>query len=158
MVGLDYATFGNHEFDIKKAQFLSRLEESQRASKQGDSEIVWLSSNVFDSQGKPFKNVPSNVVVTIGTMKIGMFGLTLDNNKKDYVQYKNDYIKVARDQVQQLREQEKVDVLIAITHLAKSQDSTLAASVSGIDLILGGHEHEHMRVPIYRSPTDSTVI
>ncbi|NKB68768.1 MAG: hypothetical protein GKR89_17015 [Candidatus Latescibacteria bacterium] len=157
-VGLDYAIFGNHEFDLTQAQFYRRLRESQAPSRPDEAPIGWLSSNVFDGSGLPFPGVPAYRVVPVGPVRVGLFGLTLDSNQNEYVQYDNRYAAVARSQVRRLRQREKADIVIAVTHLDRSQDSTLAAAVPGIDLILGGHDHDHMRLSVYRSATDSTVI
>jgi len=43
--------------------------------------------------------------------------------------------------VQKLREEEKCDMIIALTHMMKYNDIKLAKQVSGIDFILGGHDH-----------------
>ena len=42
---LDYATFGNHEFDIKENQFNQRIKEAK---------FTWVSSNVFTADGHSF--------------------------------------------------------------------------------------------------------
>jgi len=42
-LGLDYATFGNHEFDLKKDPFYKRI---------GESKFTWISSNVYDEKGR----------------------------------------------------------------------------------------------------------
>jgi 5'-nucleotidase len=55
-----------------------------------------------------------------------------------------DPITVAKEQVAALRNQ--VDVLVAVTHLNLATDVALAQEVPGIDLILGGHEHENDQV------------
>ncbi len=41
-----------------------------------------------------------------------------------------------------LREQEKVDLVVALTHLGKAEDVAVASLVSGIDVIIGGHSHD----------------
>jgi 5'-nucleotidase len=46
--------------------------------------------------------------------------------------------------VQTLRD--KVDILIAVTHLQLEDDIKLAQTIPGIDLVLGGHEHENVQV------------
>ncbi|WP_013322267.1 bifunctional metallophosphatase/5'-nucleotidase [Gloeothece verrucosa] len=137
-MGLDFATFGNHEFDLKYQQFLKRLEESK---------FTWISSNVFDKENKPFPKVEPYKIITIPgkantTVKVGLIGLTLDSNPADYVTYKA-VIETARQQVQQLKGQ--VDIIIAVTHLALAQDQELAQTIPEIDLILGGHEHENIQ-------------
>jgi 5'-nucleotidase len=137
-VGFNYATFGNHEFDISQNDFLQRLQESK---------FEWISSNVSDAAGHPFPGVMRDRILTIRSqqgkpVRIGLFGVTLDSNPQDYVRYE-DVLKTAREQVAKLRNQ--VDILVAITHLSLQQDQQLAATFPGIDLILGGHEHENIQ-------------
>jgi 5'-nucleotidase / UDP-sugar diphosphatase len=134
MVGLDYMTFGNHEFDLSEEQFKQRMAEAR---------FQWFSSNAMDAQGQPFPNVPAYRIVEVANgrgkkIKIGLFGLTLPSNPKPYVRYL-DIFEEAGKQVQALRPQ--VDVLIAMTHLAFDDDRKLAETYPQIDLIIGGHEH-----------------
>jgi len=138
-VGLNYCTFGNHEFDLKEQPFLQRLSESK---------FKWFSSNAFDRNQKPFPNVAENVIFTVANAanqqaRIGLFGVVLTKNKPDYVTYV-DPLEAAKKQVQTLRD--KVDILIAVTHLQFEDDIKLAQNISGINLILGGHEHENAQV------------
>src|SRR5687768_7351132 len=78
-VGLDYATFGNHEFALRKPDFDKRMAESK---------FTWFSSNVLGQDGAPIPNVPQNVIVAAKgrreTLRIGMFGLTIDSNAAAY--------------------------------------------------------------------------
>ncbi len=138
-VGLNYCTFGNHEFDLKEQPFLQRLSESK---------FKWFASNAFDRNQKPFPHVEENVIFTVSNAsnqqaRVGLFGVMLTKNKPDYVTY-SDPLEAARKQVQALRD--KVDILIAVTHLQLEDDIRLAQTVPGIDLILGGHEHENVQV------------
>jgi 5'-nucleotidase / UDP-sugar diphosphatase len=153
--GLDYATFGNHEFDIPEKQFYERLKESR---------AVWFSGNVRDREGKPFPGVRDWVVFTVrgakgGRVEIGLIGLTLNANQQPWVSYR-DVLETAREQAKALRP--KVDILIAVTHLALEQDQQLAAAVPELDLILGGHEHENWQLwrgghftPIYKADANA---
>ena len=135
--GLDLATFGNHEFDIKEEQLLARLAESR---------FRWTSANVTRASGGPFPGVPSHVILTAqgpgGSVRIGVVGVTLASNPADFVKY-DDSIASFRREAAALRGQ--VDVLVGLTHLAFSQDQALAEAIPEIDLILGGHEHENVR-------------
>lgn len=136
-VGLDYATFGNHEFDLRKPDFDKRMAESK---------FTWVSSNVFDEKGTPIPVAKTNVVLTAKnaagrTFRIGMFGLTLDSNNAPYVSYKDPY-DTARAEVAVLKNAS--DIVIALTHLSFAQDEQLADTVPGLSLILGGHEHLNM--------------
>lgn len=137
-VGFDYATFGNHEFDIPQEQFQQRLKESR---------FQWFSSNVTDASGKPFAGVLPAVIFTVpgekgAVARVGMLALTLDMNPQPWVRYR-DAFEAAAQQVRELRP--KVDILIAVTHLHFEQDQQLAAMFPAIDLIVGGHEHENIQ-------------
>lgn len=135
-LGLNYATFGNHEFDLKEPVLQQRLSESK---------FRWISSNVTQSNGQPFAGVPSEVTFTATnragrTVVVGLFGVTTKENPVPYVQYQ-DAIPAAKAEVAKLRPQ--VDVLIAITHQSVADDVALVQQVPGIDLVLGGHEHQN---------------
>ncbi len=137
--GLNYCTFGNHEFDLREQPFLQRLSESR---------FTWFSGNAFDRNKKPFPNVKENVIFTVTnasnqTARIGLIGVTMTKNKPDYVTYL-DPLEAAKKQAEALRGQ--VDILIAVTHLPLEDDVKLAQTVAGIDLILGGHEHENAQI------------
>jgi 5'-nucleotidase/UDP-sugar diphosphatase len=137
VLGLDYITFGNHEFDIPEKSFFDRL---------GESRFTWISGNVFDRRHRSFPGVLENKVVEIHgtkgeTVRLGIIGLTIDSNKAEYVTYR-DYLEAARAQAADLRG--RVEILLALTHLSVEQDTALARDVPGIDLILGGHEHENL--------------
>jgi 5'-nucleotidase len=154
-VGLDFATFGNHEFDVSHRAFLDRLRESR---------FAWISSNVFDREGKSFPGVARSKVVEIrgsggNALRLGIFGLTADINNADYVGYA-DFLEAARTQAKELRG--RVDVLVALTHLTARQDIALAEADLGIDLILGGHDHENMQswrgprfVPVFKADANA---
>lgn len=147
-IGLNYATFGNHEFDLKEKAFLQRLSESR---------FTWFSSNVYDRNGKPFPNVAEHVIFTAAAgrqrVRVGLFGVTMTTNKPDYVTF-TDPLATARQQVLKLRGQ--VEILIAVTHLPLEQDIALAQALPEIDLILGGHEHENVQV--WRGPDFTPIL
>jgi 5'-nucleotidase / UDP-sugar diphosphatase len=137
-LGLDYATFGNHEFDISENLFLERLKESK---------FTWFSGNVSDKNGKSFPLVPRSFIFEVkgdrgANIRVGLIGVTLGSNPANYVTY-TDPIATAKEEVKAL--QGKVDIIIAVTHLAMETDRQLAESVPEIKLILGGHEHENIQ-------------
>ncbi len=157
-LGLDYITFGNHEFDLNKDSFYTRLSESRS---------TWISSNVFDEKGSPFPGVSESEIITVtddsnNTVRIGLFGVTLASNKKSYVTYK-DPLKTARAMVKSLRGE--VDILIAVTHLDIEQDMQIAKDLPEVDLILGGHEHENIQIwrgldftPIFKADANARTV
>jgi 5'-nucleotidase len=158
-MGLDYATFGNHEFDLTEPQLQQRIR---------DSRFAWFSGNVRQTDGDPFPGVRQNVVFTVeddggAQVRLGLIGVTLDQNKKPWVRYK-DPIQTAREQVTNLRSQ-GVNIVIAVTHQTFAEDARLAEQVPGIDLILGGHEHENVKAfrgpgftPIYKADANARTV
>ena len=73
-VGIDYAVFGNHEFDMKTDVLLERMKESS---------FQWLGANVFDTRSnKIFADTPPFVIREIGGVKIGIIGLLLPETKE----------------------------------------------------------------------------
>ena len=138
-LNLDYATFGNHEFDLKEEQFYKRMDEAK---------FTWISSNVFNANGKPYAGVEKSLTIPFKdeksgkTFRLGIFGLTLGVNKATYVSY-TDPNKAASEQLKQL--QEKSDFQIALTHQSLSDDEALLQAYPQIDLLLGGHEHTNFQ-------------
>ena len=156
-VGLDYSTFGNHEFDHDAKTLSQRLQESN---------FSWISSNVsFNTEDPELKKYPRAEIREIpvkgeSPIRLGLFGLTIPSNPKSYVVYK-DYLQAAKDEIKEFKKQ-KVDIIIALTHLAIEQDRQLSKQFPEIDLILGGHEHENIhverdpnRAPIYKADANA---
>jgi 5'-nucleotidase / UDP-sugar diphosphatase len=137
-VGIDWAVFGNHEFDLSESAFRARMAETR---------FPVVSSNVTDVNGKPFPGTVRSAVVPIQahgrTIRLGLIGLTTDLNRRPWVRYAPP-VESAREQIAQLKG--KVDAVIALTHLPLSDDQELVNEVLDIDLVLGGHEHENMQV------------
>ena len=74
LTGLDYAAFGNHEFDYGPNVLLDRVRESN---------FKWLGANVFDKKtGKLFADTPEFVVREFEGVKIGIFVFTDDPSER----------------------------------------------------------------------------
>lgn len=136
-MGLDYATFGNHEFDVNEDQFHDRLSESA---------FEWFSGNVFDAAGRPFPNVDPYELMTVknaagDSLRLALLGVTVAATDKAWVTY-TDPTGAMREQMRALAG--KVDVFIAVTHLQVDDDIALVKAIPEIDLVIGGHEHENM--------------
>ena len=123
LLGVQWATLGNHEFDISEAAFKQRLSESK---------FGIVSSNVVGADGQPFAGtVPSAVVplrVAGRVIRLGLIGLTIDFNRRPWVTYLP-AVDSARTQVQALAG--KTDAIVALTHLGLAGDQTLALSGPG---------------------------
>ncbi|HYE57632.1 MAG TPA: metallophosphoesterase, partial [Rhodothermales bacterium] len=138
MLGLDVVTFGNHEFDLNEAQFRARLAESR---------FAYIASNVTEATGQLFPGTARHRVLTFATpygpVRVGLVSATIDSNPKPYVRY-GDPIEGLRREAAAVRD--SADAIVALTHLAFAQDVEAAAAVPALDLTLGGHEHENVRV------------
>lgn len=129
----DYATFGNHEFDIGKKALLQRLAEAK---------TVFFSSNVFDSETKkPLAHSQETVILNVDGVKVGLIGITLPELKPNFVTI-SDPLAAAQKAIQQLKSQ--VDMIVLVTHQDFKDDIRFAEKLTNVDLIIGGHEHENM--------------
>jgi len=144
-LGLDYVTFGNHEFDYKYEELQYRIDESK---------FEWISSNVNHNRNgnlasfvRADHDIPRYIILKIQGYKInsiirlGIIGLCIDANKQDYVAY-DDYLESAKKYYSEIKD--SIDYLIGITHLSIEQDKKLALEFPYFRLIMGGHEHENM--------------
>jgi 5'-nucleotidase len=153
-LGLNVAVFGNHEFDFRNDVLRQRIKESN---------FTWLGANVIDNTTRsPFGGAQRYFFREIEGVKIGIIGLlTQDTAHTSQPGPTISFlgpIPTARDLAAELRSQ-GVTVVIALTHLAMSEDQQLAREVK-LDLILGGHEHELLQstsngTPIYKMGSDA---
>ena len=145
----DASTLGNHDFD-------NGLEGLQR--QLPNATFPFLIAN-YDFSKTPLAGrfAPYKVFEKQG-IRIGVFGLGIELaglvSDKNFGQTQYlDPVAKAKEMVTQLRGAEKCDLVICLSHLgykyenAKLDDRKLAAQVSGIDLILGGHTHTFMDKP-----------
>ncbi len=152
-IGMDVAVFGNHEFDFGNEVLAERV---------GDSDFPWLGTNVVDNSGAPAFGSVSTWTKQVGEFTIGFFGLlTPETETLSFIQPGvsfNPIIASAEEAVADLQGQ-GADVIIALTHQEIGEDRTLAAQVDGINIILGGHDHDPITfyerdVLIHKSGTD----
>ena len=140
-VGIDYVVPGNHEFDIKEDELLKRISESK---------FKWTTTNVFHkvkgvsvSWKQGGNALPDHIMHTIDNVDIAFFGSTVPFNQNDYVSYTDKYesVKATYEKIK-----DEAEILIAITHLEREMDDSLATYfVPELDLILGGHDHTNMK-------------
>ena len=155
MMKYDLATLGNHDFDNGIDGFYAQLPHAN---------FEFVSAN-YD-----FKNTELNGIVKPyktfikDEIKIGVFGLGIELeglvDKKLYKETKyNNPIEVATDITKTLKEKEKCDLIICLSHLGfdyknekdKVSDLKLAAATQDIDLIIGGHTHTFLDKPVVKT-------
>lgn len=129
-------TLGNHEFNEGPAGL---------AKFAGAVSFPLLCAN-FDFTGEPLlagKILPYVVVETRGG-KVGILGLTTESTSWSSNPGPNivigDALAAARTAVAELQAL-GVNAIIALTHLGWDKDIELAQSVTGIDIVVGGHSH-----------------
>ncbi|HVQ36559.1 MAG TPA: 5'-nucleotidase C-terminal domain-containing protein [Pyrinomonadaceae bacterium] len=154
VAGLDYSTLGNHEFDFGPDVLRQRMKESR---------FQWIVANVIDKKtGKPFGDAPAYVIREFEGVKVGLFGLTLEETKTTSrpgpeVEFLNP-CETARKVVSEIHAQ-GVKTVIALTHLSMSEDKEVARCAD-VDVIIGGHEHTLLEsaaggAPIFKMSADA---
>ncbi len=135
-IGVDAVTFGNHEFDFGPDTLKQRMAESK---------FPWIGSNVQSADGSAFAGTVPNWTRTIDGITVGFIGLiTPDTARLSSAGPSLSFspvLETATATVKELRAK-GASVVVALTHLTIAEDRELAAKVKGIDLILGGHDHD----------------
>lgn len=169
-MGYDVITLGNHEFDL----YPDGLARIIRAAKKYNALPAIVASNIVfsadskddDSLEKVFEDelVKPYTVMTKEKLKIGFFGL-IGKDAAEVSPFAHpvtfaDQVQTAKQMVDILRNKEKVDVVICISHsgiaidkqgtvdMKRSEDVQLARAVKGIDVIISGHTHIKIKQPI----------
>lgn len=144
LLGLDVATFGNHEFDLGPVVLLERMRESR---------FTWVSANVLDrATGRPFGGALAEHLLERGGVGVGFFGLTMPETAETSspgpgIEFR-DPLPAAREAVVRLTARTSAKgagagpVLVAVTHQPMAADEALARALPGLHLVIGGHEHD----------------
>jgi 5'-nucleotidase len=155
MMKYDLATLGNHDFDNGIDGFFAQLPNAN---------FDFVSAN-YDFKNTELNGIvkPYKTFIKDG-IKIGVFGLGIELDglvdKKLYKETKYyNPIEVATDITKTLKETEKCDLIICLSHLGfdyknekdKPSDLKLAAATQDIDLIIGGHTHTFLDKPVIKT-------
>lgn len=150
LLGYDAGTLGNHDFDNGVEPLLEAMQEAT---------FDFVNCN-FDCTGAPAlqKRLRPYVVkefpgVRVGITGVGVAfrGLVAPANHKGVAWMDPD--RVLKPVVARLREKEKVDLVVVLSHLGYDEkgaawdDLSLAKAVPGIDAIVGGHSHTFLDQP-----------
>ena len=147
-MGYNASTLGNHEFDNGLSGFYEQLPNAK---------FPHICSNYnFSNTLLKGSTLPYKIFRKSG-LRIGVFGIGIE--LKGLVAAKNfegikyeDPIGISQEMVQELRSK-KADLIICLSHLGysyrseKIDDLKLAAAVSEINLIIGGHTHTFLEKP-----------
>lgn len=167
-MGYDLVTLGNHEFDMFPdglAQIINTAQQESQLPEIVFSSAVFSSkSDKDDSLKQVFEQglVKPYSIREADGVKIGFYGIMGKIAAEEApfaapVTFR-DPVQVSREMVQVLREQEKVDIVVCLSHSglemgASSEDEEIAAAVQGIDLIVSGHSHTLLQEPLVVNET-----
>ncbi|MDR0582420.1 MAG: bifunctional metallophosphatase/5'-nucleotidase [Prevotellaceae bacterium] len=154
-MGYDAVTIGNHDFDFGVDALQTAL---QVYFSDASHTCAVVASNL-----KGLAGTDEYIVLTKAGYRIGIFGLLGTEARSQSLidkdlPYEN-YITAAARMVEQLRDTEKVDVVMCLSHsgtkenVKHSEDVQLARHVPGIDVIISGHTHSLLRQPLVEGHT-----
>jgi len=164
-MGYDVVTLGNHDFDFHADGLARMLQSARSKSKQIP---VMVASNIVFSKNDPgdatLKQailsypVKEYTIIKKNGMRIGLFGIMGKDASHDAPFAKPltfaDPIRVSKRMVDILKNKEKVDIVICLSHSGTlpvkeySEDEILAREVPQIDVIISGHTHRILPQPI----------
>lgn len=155
-LGYDALTIGNHEFDNGDQDLASFIAGATAGTYPNPpsglpgtlpgSNIPVLSANITVSGG-PLQgaNIQPRIIKTVGSKKIGIFGLTTPetpilSSPSPNVSFGSDLVAIAQAQIDALRTA-GCEIVIGLTHIGYTVDLDLASKLYGLNVIVGGHSH-----------------
>ncbi len=154
----DAATIGNHEFDFG-------IDNMVRIFRLAKFPIVCCN---YDFTGTPLADIVKPYVVLYRKgLKIGVFGVCPELaglvSEANYgcIKYE-DPISKANETAAYLKEKEKCDAVICLSHLGWDidgiDDTELVPATRNIDLVLGGHSHTYFKRLEYLNNLDGNPV
>ncbi|WCK56488.1 hypothetical protein PP175_11560 [Aneurinibacillus sp. Ricciae_BoGa-3] len=107
-----------------------------------------LAANVYDKVAT--HSLTSDVIKEYSGLRVGVIGLTYPfvDQTIPPAFFEDMYFTLGLEEVAQsvqfLRVEEKVNIIILISHMGMPLDAKLASVVQGVDIILSGHSHDRV--------------
>lgn len=171
-MGYDAGTLGNHEFDFGPQTLANII---SRSAENGDVPPLVASNlrfskkdNADDALEALFDQriLNTSLVIERNGLRIGLFGIlgraASGGATRAYPVTFEDPVKTVREQARYLKEAEKVDLVICLSHSGitmddngnwSGEDVLLAQKVPEIDLIISGHTHIALEKPLVVNDT-----
>lgn len=167
-MGCDATTFGNHDFDLGPDGTAQAITV---AAKAGHLPAIVASNTTFEGDEPTLSGLRRlaqdgvlrrYTVIERGGLRFGIFGV-LGKEAQFYTGGAapakfTDPVETAREMVKILRETERVDVVIALSHggmtkgadgrYVDGEDVQLPMAVPGIDIVIGSHSHTELHEAI----------
>ncbi len=164
-MGYDATTLGNHEFDFHPwglaAMLSSAIMHKEKLPAIVASNIILSKNDPDDAMlKKAFADYPVKpyIILERNGLRIGVFGVIGRDAAHDAPYARpvafSDAIETGKRMADLLKNQEKVDLIICLSHSGtspirgKSEDEKLAKAVPQIDVIISGHTHTVLSAPI----------
>lgn len=144
----DAITMGNRELNYIRWVLKIRAKQAK---------FPILTANLKDLTGRSDGFYKSYIIRELGNIKVGIFGLTpvqYDDNSLWLSLLKFRFLDpfmVSRKMAEELKNE--VDLLILLSHLGAKDDTKIAETTRGIDLIIGGHSHTILQEPLHINDT-----
>ncbi len=158
MVGYDAGTLGNHDFDNGVGMLVEAMESMEQLA-HANPPFPFVNCN-FDFKGAPAlgKRVHPYIVRAFPGIRVGITGVgvafagLVAPKNHEGLDWRDPYESL-RPVVRRLREVEKVDLVVVLSHLGYNangsapDDLRMPGQVAGIDAIIGGHSHTFLDTP-----------
>lgn len=154
-MGFDATAIGNHEFDNGIEELTARAKKMK---------FPLLCANYDFSKFELGKYVKPYAIIRKAGLKIGVIGLTtdvrpvVDASIARQLEF-NDPVEVANRYAEYLRDVQKCDMVICLTHLGFETDKAMVKrGLRGVDLIVGGHSHTVLKEICWEKGPDGVEI
>jgi 5'-nucleotidase / UDP-sugar diphosphatase len=167
LMGYEAVTFGNHDFDLGPEGLGKSISVAAKAGRlppivASNTSFAGTDATLTDLQRLAKDGlIHRHLVIARDAIRFGIFGVL----GKEAIFYTtagavsfSDAIETAKEMVTVLRETEKVDVIICLSHggvvkgkdgrFTDGDDVRLAKAVPGIDVVIGGHSHTELKEAI----------
>ncbi len=141
----DAVLIGNHEFDFG-------MDVLAHLFSIADFPVICSNYNVSNTVLSPY--VKPYIIIEREGLKLGVIGVApqleglVQADKYQGVVYENP-ITVANQLAAKLKNEEKCDAVICLSHLGVKDDEVFIKQSSNIDAVLGGHSHTFMDKPVF---------
>ncbi|MEO6303190.1 MAG: metallophosphoesterase [Bacteroidia bacterium] len=159
LMAYDAVTFGNHDFDLGCENIVKQMPNA-------GFDFINCNYNFDNTALSKNKKITPYKIYKKGPLKIGILGVGIDLENLVDIKYTkgiiyNDPIENANRIASILKNDEKCDYVICLSHLGykydtnKVSDVVLAEKTKNIDLIIGGHTHTFLEVPTVVKNSDA---
>lgn len=134
----DAMVVGNHEFDFGQEVLKKRISE--------------VSFPILGANVEGIESLQPYIIKNISGINVGIIGVVTEDTPVSThprnvtgLEFKNveDTLKKYLNKIR-----DKVDLIIVISHIGYANDRKIAEQINGIDLIIGGHSHTKVDIPI----------